>query len=221
MAVQGCERAINILSLWRPQLHNTNPLNVRRARENSKRQKGSLQLKCKVFYGQEPPSGESTHRMWCQLSTTCSNRLQYPNGELLVAVDHNQLRTIESLPVDPIDWLHPPPSRAVPPERLVHSINRSGSATAEIWSCNLATLQPSEWEATTLPIRPLWVYCLFGHLAKHWPCFWNPPVPHHRIRGHQDRSKESLTKYKKLCGTARFRSEETQMRIDVRSQHRV
>ena len=26
--------------------------------------------------------------------------------------------------VDPIDWSHPPPSWAVPPERLVHSTNQ-------------------------------------------------------------------------------------------------
>ena len=41
--------------------------------------------------------------------------------------------------VDPIDWSHPPPSWAVPPERLVHSINRCSSATAGIRSCNFAT----------------------------------------------------------------------------------
>ena len=31
-----------------------------------------------------------------QLSTTCSNVLKQPNGELLVAVNHNQLRTMAS-----------------------------------------------------------------------------------------------------------------------------
>ena len=30
--------------------------------------------------------------------------------ELLVAVDHNQLLTLASETVDPIDWSHPPPS---------------------------------------------------------------------------------------------------------------
>ena len=60
-----------------------------------------------------------------QLSTTCSNVLKQPNGELLVAVNHNQLRTMASETVDPIDWSYPPPSWAVPPERLlVHSINQ-------------------------------------------------------------------------------------------------
>ena len=62
--------------------------------------------------------------MWGQLATTCSNVLKPPNVELLVAVNHNQLRTMASETVDPIDWSHPPPSWAVPPERLVHSINQ-------------------------------------------------------------------------------------------------
>ena len=64
------------------------------------------------------------HRMWGQLSTTCSNVLKQPNGELLVAVNHNQVRTMASETVDPIDWSYSPPSWAVPPERLVHSINQ-------------------------------------------------------------------------------------------------
>ena len=77
--------------------------------------------------------------MWGQLSTTCSNLLKWPNGDLLVVVNHNQLRTLVSETVDPIDWSHPPPSWAVPPERLVHSINQCSTATAGIRSCNIAT----------------------------------------------------------------------------------
>ena len=72
------------------------------------------------------------HRMWGQLSTTCSNVLKQPNGELLVAVNHNQLRTMASETVDPTDWSHSPPSWAVPPERHVPSINQcnlSGTGT--------------------------------------------------------------------------------------------
>ena len=72
---------------------------------------------------------------------------EQPNGELLVAVNHNQLRTMASETVDPIDWLHPPPSWAVPPERDVQSINRASSAGLE-----RAT---AACEATTLPVRPL------------------------------------------------------------------
>ena len=40
---------------------------------------------------------------------------------------------------NPIDWSHPLPSWAVPPEHLVQSINRCSSATTGIRSCNLAT----------------------------------------------------------------------------------
>ena len=47
--------------------------------------------------------------MWVQLSTTCNNLLKYPNRELLVAVDHNQLRRMASETVDSIDWSHSPP----------------------------------------------------------------------------------------------------------------
>ena len=79
------------------------------------------------------------HRMWGQLSTTCSNLLNQPNGELIVAVDQNQLWTMASETVDPIDWSHPPPLWAVSPERLVHSKNRCSSATTWFRSCNLET----------------------------------------------------------------------------------
>ena len=34
----------------------------------------------------------------------CSNVLKQPNGELLVAVNHNKLWTMASKTVDPIDW---------------------------------------------------------------------------------------------------------------------
>ena len=74
--------------------------------------------------------------MWGQLSTSCSNVVKQKNGELLVAVNHNQHRTgqkkMASETVDPIDWSHPPPSWAVPPVRHVHSINQcnlSGTRT--------------------------------------------------------------------------------------------
>ena len=67
-----------------------------------------------------------------QLSTAWSNVLVQPTGELLVAVNHNQLWTMASETVDPIDWWHPTPSLAVPTEPLVHSINQcnlSGNRT--------------------------------------------------------------------------------------------
>ena len=89
------------------------------------------------------------HRMRGQLSTTCSNLLKQSNEELLVAVDHNHLRTMGSETVDPFDWSYPLPSWAVTPERLVHSIHQ----------CSLSresTLHPQHTrEPTTLPMRPL------------------------------------------------------------------
>ena len=54
-------------------------------------------------------------------------------GELLV-VNHNQLRTMASETVDPIDWSHPPPLWAVPPERHVPSINQCN--LSETRTCN-------------------------------------------------------------------------------------
>ena len=65
--------------------------------------------------------------------------------------------------VDPINWSHPPPSWAVPPERLVHSINRCSSATAGIRSCNF-----SAFEATTLSmpiVLRVGSYCLSASAA--------------------------------------------------------
>ena len=73
-------------------------------------------------------------RMWVQISTTCSNVLKQPNVELLVAVNHNQLRTMASKMVDPIDWSHPPPSWAVPPERHMHSINQCNLSGTRTWN---------------------------------------------------------------------------------------
>ena len=87
----------------------------------------------------EPPSGESA-------TTECGVNYQRLgvitevfNGKLLVTVDHNQLRTISSETVNPIDCSHPPPLRAVAPELLVHSINRCSSAIDGILSCNRGT----------------------------------------------------------------------------------
>ena len=64
------------------------------------------------------------HRMWGQLSTAYSNVLKQPNGELLIAVNHNQLRKMASETVDPIDWSHPRPHGQYPPELLVHIIHQ-------------------------------------------------------------------------------------------------
>ena len=95
--------------------------------------------------------------MWGQLSTTCSNVLKQPNGELIVAVNHNQLRTMASETVDPIDWSHPPPSWTVPPERHVHSINKcnlSGTRT-----CNRSMRDNHLAYAATQGIKPIYDTC--------------------------------------------------------------
>ena len=68
----------------------------------------------------------------------CSNILKQPNGELIVAVDHKQLRTMASETVDPIDWSHPPPSWVVLPELLVHSINQCNLSQSWDRSCNFS-----------------------------------------------------------------------------------
>ena len=65
--------------------------------------------KGKVFYGQEPPSGESTTTECGVNYQLLAVLLKLSNGELLVAVNHNQLRTMASETVDPIDWSHPYP----------------------------------------------------------------------------------------------------------------
>ena len=49
------------------------------------------------------------HCLWGQLSTTCNNATEVAHWQLPVAVDHNQLQTMASETVDPIDrpsqWL--------------------------------------------------------------------------------------------------------------------
>ena len=69
------------------------------------------------------------HRMCGQLSTTCSNLRKWPNGELLVAGDHNQQQTMASGTVDPVDWYESVQPQSQP-------------------SIDFATLQPSACEAT-------------------------------------------------------------------------
>ena len=65
----------------------------------------NLKGKGKVFYDQEPPSGESTTTEWgVNYQLLAVMLLKQPNCELLVAVDHSQLRTIVSETIDSIDW---------------------------------------------------------------------------------------------------------------------
>ena len=69
----------------------------------------SLLKKSKVFFGQEPPSGESTTTEYgvnYKLLTVITEEAQWG---VLVTVNHNQLRRMASETVDPTDWWHPPP----------------------------------------------------------------------------------------------------------------
>ena len=100
--------------------------------------------------------------MWVQLSTTCSNLLKLPNGELLVAVDHNQLRTMRaSETVDPIDWSHPYPTQGSTPwAPRVAQCNagcKSHKTCCTHWAANV---RPLECQANALPVRPLKVILL-------------------------------------------------------------
>ena len=66
-----------------------------------------VKVKGKVFYGQKPPSGEST-------TTECGFFYQllvviYCSSPMGSSQFHNQLRTIASETVDPNDWSHSPP----------------------------------------------------------------------------------------------------------------
>ena len=84
----------------------------------------SIQYNTKFSMGKSLPVENLLPQNVSSIINTCSNVLKQPNGELLVAVKHNQLRKVASDTVDPIGWLHLPPSWAVPPERHVHNINQ-------------------------------------------------------------------------------------------------
>ena len=45
-------------------------------------------------------------------------------------------------------------------------------------------------------------------MKKHWPCAWDPPVPHQRIQDEQEHSAEMMRKGQKSCITARSCSDE-------------
>ena len=69
--------------------------------------------------------------------------------------------------VDPIDWSHPLPSWAIPPELLVHSIKGAVSVQPGI---DLAT---SACEATTLPMRQFrvsYATATQGIMVEHRSC---------------------------------------------------
>ena len=93
----------------------------------------------KVFYGQEPPSRESTITecgVNYQLLAVIywSSQMGTPNWGRPQPVTDNSVNDV----VDPIDWSHPPPSWAVPTERLVHGINRCSFSSTGNRSCNFS-----------------------------------------------------------------------------------
>ena len=123
-----------------------------------------------VFYGQEPPSGEST-------TTECGFNyqllavilLKQPNGEPLVAVNQNQLRTMASETVDPIDWLHPPPYKGSTPWAPPIAHCNAGWAGNHKTYCTEwdPNVRPSEYQTNALPVRPLRVFFVENYLVLH------------------------------------------------------
>ena len=80
--------------------------------------------------------------------------------ELQVSVGHNQLRTMASETVDPIDWSQPPPSWAVPPElHVLHGVNVVYTSQDL-----LQKTRPRVCQTNALPGRPLRVYNVIRYL---------------------------------------------------------
>ena len=68
------------------------------------------------------------HCSYGQLPITCSEDTEVPNGQLPVAVDHSQLRTMASETVNSINSPLPPTLyRAVPPELQMRDTNQERS----------------------------------------------------------------------------------------------
>ena len=64
----------------------------------------------KIFYAPESPGGESTTTVsGVNYQLVAVILLKWPNEKFLVAVDHNQLRTMSSETVYSIDWRLPSP----------------------------------------------------------------------------------------------------------------
>ena len=92
--------------------------------------------KGKVVYGQEPPSGEST-------TTECG--FNYPLlavitkvaqwGAPIVPDNYNQLRTMASETVDPIDWPHPPPYTEEYPLSSTYCTLHAGCKSQDLLHC--------------------------------------------------------------------------------------
>ena len=79
--------------------------------------------------------------------------------EPLVAVDHNQLRTMALETVDPIDWSHIPPSGAVPSElHVLHGVNAAYKSQDLLRQPGLESASTGLPDQRTVPVLPLKKY---------------------------------------------------------------
>ena len=79
----------------------------------------SQKIQVKSSIAISPPRRSYYHCLHGQLSTTLVKLLYYPNGQLLIIVDPNQLRTMASETVDLIGT--PPLAGQFLPEHILHS----------------------------------------------------------------------------------------------------
>ena len=98
------------------------------------------------------------YRMCVQLSTTCSNLLKQPNGELLVSVNHYSYEQWRQIREIQLTGRTPTLHYAVPPElHVLHTAMRAGlqitrlAALSEPRTCDLRNARPT--------------HCLCGHLS--------------------------------------------------------
>ena len=107
--------------------------------------------KVKVFYDQEPPSGESTTPE-CEVNYQLLAVIYW---ELLVAVNHNQLRTMASETADPIGWSHPHPQGQYPLNSTYCMLLTRPTNRKTCCSNQGSNTHPWECQAKALPMRPL------------------------------------------------------------------
>ena len=82
----------------------------------------------------------------------CTEEAQW---ELLVAVYHNELRTMASETVDLIDWSHPPPAWAVPPELTYCTVLTRPTNRKTCCTNRDSNTRPLVCHTNALPVRPL------------------------------------------------------------------
>ena len=97
----------------------------------------SKEKKVKSSMGRSLPVENLPPQNVASIMNYCSNLPKYPNGELLIAVNHNELWTMVSETVDPIDWSHVHHHEQYP-DCLVHSINRSSLRSTGNRYCNFS-----------------------------------------------------------------------------------